>query len=223
MQLKWRRSSLVARAGSRPAQPEAAGPARFGIRQHPSDIFTASGLNVVVGQRASLGRRSPKVMKTRLAHLTMEQWPPAPFSRAQSAEASALDRPTTRSLYTVSPLTSAVCRPIVDPLSAAAYLPLSRLRSRLASASDLGAASWPSRSGPWGSDQQPVVWAGPAQKSCPRRHAAGDLGTAWRPRRAPPERQRTRIWVAGLWPRQPPWVLSGSRLEAAGSACPPSR
>ncbi len=39
----------------------------------------------------TLARRS----KTRLVHLTMEQLPPSPFTREQSAAASSLDRPTT--------------------------------------------------------------------------------------------------------------------------------
>src|SRR5579872_850530 len=51
----------------------------------------------------------------------------------------------------VAPFTTALCTPIADPLSSAAYLLLRRVSSLLASASDLGAASW--------TDQPPDVVA----------------------------------------------------------------
>jgi hypothetical protein len=43
------------------------------------------------------GRRLAQAPKTRLTHLTTKQLPPSPFTRSQSAAASALDKPATRS------------------------------------------------------------------------------------------------------------------------------
>ena len=118
----------------------------------------------------------------------------------------------------------ALCRRIVDPLSADAYFALSRLRSLLASASVLDVASWTAQpveavgvgSTPWRAREDRAPNRSPKARTKGLRDClAASAGS--------PERQRTRLWVGGLWPRQPPRVLPGSQSEAVGSACPPPR